>query len=47
MEMLLASLEELEEESADRLLHGAPPIADPDGIPNFRASRSPGRGRHP
>ncbi len=51
MEMLLTSLERLEEEAADRLLHdgrdGVPPY-EPEALePDFRASRShvPGQTR--
>lgn len=46
MEMLLASLEDLEEESADRLLQAATPGEPTDDVPSFRASRSPAAGGH-
>lgn len=47
MEMLLASLEDLEEENADRLLQvGGPPTVDPvERMPSFRASRLESGGR--
>lgn len=38
MEMLLASLDDMEAEAADRVLETAPPDRF-DGIPSFRASR--------
>ncbi len=45
MEMLLASLEDLEEESADRLLQGSDPtrgssaVEPAERLPSFRAAR--------
>ena len=43
LEMLLASLEDIEEEAADRVFMAESPSADP-ALPSFRAARQPAVG---
>jgi uncharacterized protein (DUF1778 family) len=45
MEMLLASLEDLEEEASDRLLRDPVPPVDIEPMPSFRAARTIDFGR--
>ncbi|MGC1262162.1 MAG: hypothetical protein WA873_16000 [Jannaschia helgolandensis] len=45
MEMLLASLEDLEEEASDRLLRDPVPPVDIEPMPSFRAARTMDFGR--
>lgn len=47
MEMLLSSLEEIEEESIDRMTTDARFANDADSLPSFRATRSADNGGRP